>query len=766
MRKNVKNDKVLRAITIGLATMIAATSAPVTAFAEEAEGAEGSANSAPAVSSSSEESSNTECSGSSPSENTSSEASSAAAECIDIANNDIPPAAEAVADASEAVAAITDVIDPADATVIEGIQEGLTEVAGDLETVGGEDGNLDTAASAIAQALLNDANAEAALEEGNKKVTEAGEKIKAFNNAKPTTESKAGEAIDQADVANTSNDQREAEKAAADAVEALRISKEGLEAATDAYNAADKAVSAVDDKLKKAVEEQEAAAKRLDDAKNALNDASINATAANERLKGIQAQMDALDKKVDDLAKSKETLEKLSNQYYKLMVHFYRDSNIASAVYKDGKLDVEKSAQKLSESGKETTKLTENTYRVGRELMRQLINYKLEANGVDPSTIHIGDEVTKNQKFFDEGTLTKDNNNLDKVSVVDEKKLSPEDRAEWEKEHSIYFSAYGQGLNGTANSVKVTYTVKDENGNDTTVTEYYNYEIKGRGENDELDFENGPIYLALIDGKNVERDTGVNNMDDLRNLNQRMEDAMKAAQLLDEYNAAKKAVDDAQALVDDIASAIETLSETELKVSDEKVKALEEALELAKGELETAKEEKEALEGKVDDAQKAVDSIDLSRFNKKPAKDDEDTDPEPEPAPAPAPIVVTPTDIIPEPGDAPIAPIVPSTSAFIGGGSRESGVAGVRVEDPAAETVRPIASINPVFKKADLRKNNGKLVKIENNEIPLAAMPTEEGLSMNWWWLLVIALLGATGKAMYENHKKKVEARARQNIDR
>ena len=37
MKRNVKNDKVLRAITIGLATMIAATSAPVTVLADTAE---------------------------------------------------------------------------------------------------------------------------------------------------------------------------------------------------------------------------------------------------------------------------------------------------------------------------------------------------------------------------------------------------------------------------------------------------------------------------------------------------------------------------------------------------------------------------------------------------------------------------------------------------------------------------------------------------------------------------------------------------------
>ena len=126
--------------------------------------------------------------------------------------------------------------------------------------------------------------------------------------------------------------------------------------------------------------------------------------------------------------------------------------------------------------------------------------------------------------------------------------------------------------------------------------------------------------------------------------------------------------------------------------------------------------------------------------------------------------MVPPKDIIPVvPGDAPISAVTP---AVFDGCSEESGVAGVRVEDSSAETVRPIASINPVFNKADLKKNNSKIMKIEDNEIPLAAMPAEDRVSMNWWWILIVALLGATGKAMYENHKKKVEERAEQNIDR
>ena len=38
-----------------------------------------------------------------------------------------------------------------------------------------------------------------------------------------------------------------------------------------------------------------------------------------------------------------------------------------------------------------------------------------------------------------------------------------------------------------------------------------------------------------------------------------------------------------------------------------------------------------------------------------------------------------------------------------------------------------------------------KVVWIGNNEVPLADMPFETDDNISWWWLLIIALLGATG---------------------
>ena len=767
MRKNVKNDKVLRAITIGLATMIAATSVPVTVLADDGETA-GEGEVSVAASENVTESSVSEGSGSNES---SSEASQTAGTCTDMVNTDIPAAEVSLGEAVTAVEAITDVVDPADQTVVDGIAEGLGEVSGDIAALGAQDGELAEAAGLIGEALVADLAADKAAGTAETNLTEAGTQQQAFADADTKTDTNAQTAIDKADVANTSSSSQEAYRAKDAAEAGLAAAKKGLVAATDAYEKTSKAVTAAETALGEAVDEQQKAEEKLTDAKKALADANTNATAANERMKALQSQMDNLNQKVEDLAKQKEDLENLNNLYYKLMVHFYRDKNISCAKYEDGKLDIEESAQALKDSGKATTTLDKNTYRVGRALMAELIEFKLKANGVDPSTIHIGDEETKKPQYYDEGTLTKDNKNNDRVTVVDETKLSAEERAEWEKEHTIYFSAYGKGANGTANSVKVTYTVKDDNGDERTVTEYYNYEIKGRSATDELDFENGPIYLAQIDGEIVTRDTDANTMDDLRNLNKRIGEAMKAAQLLDEYAAAKAEVDEAAKLVDELTEAIDTLNKTELKISKEKVKNLEAALAQAKEDLEAAKERKGELEDKVDEAQAAVDSIDLSRFNTSPEEEeagDDDVDPV-----APAPGAGPAGEVTPDAGEIPGTAPAGTTTV-----SSTAGVAGVRTgatdeaegtgfEEAAAENSQEVKEENPAAVNNNTKQ---KLVRLENGVLPLAAMPdVEDGVEMSWWWILVIFLFGATGKAMYDKYMKKAEAEGEakaQNADR
>ena len=109
-----------------------------------------------------------------------------------------------------------------------------------------------------------------------------------------------------------------------------------------------------------------------------------------------------------------------------------------------------------------------------------------------------------------------------------------------------------------------------------------------------------------------------------------------------------------------------------------------------------------------------------------------------------------------------IPPItLPTTPSGVAGvraaASRPTGVLGVKAPETKAEkTIANKTVVKPAAKKTVAQK--GK--KIANPETPLAATPfvDEDGMKIPWIWLLIIAALGAVGKKMYDEHKKKVQA--------
>lgn len=65
----------------------------------------------------------------------------------------------------------------------------------------------------------------------------------------------------------------------------------------------------------------------------------------------------------------------------------------------------------------------------------------------------------------------------------------------------------------------------------------------------------------------------------------------------------------------------------------------------------------------------------------------------------------------------------------------------------------PLAAID-----ADGEEGEGAEQTIEDEELPLAITDLEtEQSKMSWWWLLIIAVLGATGAEMYRRHRKNME---------
>lgn len=730
MKRTIKDKKVIQAITIGLAAMIAATSVPTPVYADDEVITQNTENN---------ENTNTQSEGDSISET--------AGDCADIVNennNQVDNAVEAINDASDAVGEIItsateqEIAIPAE--TLENIQTELQQSANELTQAGSD---LKIAVQSFNETLVSDLNTEKTITNAESDLTKAQNAVSDFNSENKETTDNANEVITQAGVANTSGSKDEAYAAKDNAVKGLAETEKKLAIAEDAYKVAKDATDAADQKYQDALKEQQKTKEKLADAKDKLKDASENATAANERLKAIQSQMDQIDKEVITLAQSKDDLKALEEQYHKLLVHYYRDPAINSAVYdENGKLLPEDSANKAVTDGKVDNhpSLSENTLKIGRELMKDLVMYKLKANGAEDIQFAVQEKgLTKKQSA--DGELTTDNKGNEKVNIG---------------ETQDQYWTYPSGDDGRHHRVKVTYTITTEEGK-KEVTEYYNYIIKAGKYSDNTDMVNGPVYLAQINNETGEviRDTDKNNMDDYIKLGEELNKAIDAAKLIDEYNNAKQAVDDAQSLVDSLNTTIKTLSEKDLKINEQKVKDLKEKLDNAKEILKLATKDKEILEDKVEEARKAVEGIDLSRFvepetpfivedEESDEDDDEDSDTSEDTSSAEdAPAAVTSDAVEGIPYLVGSETTSGTSTTISDGGNTENtsaGVAGAKVDKPE-----------------DIKKDKPKLVKIGNNEIPLSAMPTLEQDHFLLWWIGLGWLLLLIAYIIYRLSKKKEE---------
>ncbi len=575
MRKNVKNDKVLRAITIGLATMIAATSAPVTVLADDGD-TDGAA--APAASEAHEShaestvettASEAPVDHSNDSQETQAinEQREAVVTVYETNYPDQPTTAvpgvvapiEAAADAASQIIPVENLVDAQTAADINALLSNESEnpdEMGALQLAEAAGANLETAITDLGEAYDSAALAEQATAAAEEKLiktdnngkTEVEKKFDKFNESRESTADDAQTTIDAATAANDENATKKEAYAAADkAYEYLDKTKDGLVIAEFDYEQAEEAYEYAKADVETAREERDNAQDKLEEARALAGNAEINATASHERLKAAEAKLNEINSKV-------EKLEKMEDQYKKLMVHYFR-VDTKTAVYNDegkvnvkdadgdGTLNYEKSAQKAKDENKVKSSLDEKTMRLSRELMTELIEYKLEVkDDVVPGSIKIGEyeEGMKDsqKKIANEGYWDTDTSN--KKFEKEKVSLSDEDNKE------IWFSDYASGNNGRGHCVKVTYEVKtvDENGNEITKleTEYYNYIIKGSNANDTKDIEKGPIFLAQIDPTidaasedRVTRDTDPDNFDDFTKLTKDMADYNSAKS---EYEAA------------------------------------------------------------------------------------------------------------------------------------------------------------------------------------------------------------------------------------
>jgi len=215
--------------------------------------------------------------------------------------------------------------------------------------------------------------------------------------------------------------------------------------------------------------------------------------------------------------------------------------------------------------------------------------------------------------------------------------------------------------------------------------------------------------------------------------------------------AAKEAADAAWAELQEVEVGDAGYSEAVAKYD-----AAKEAFKDAEEDLE---ETKKAAQDAEDDYKDAVDELD--RFAPEDDGDDNDNDDDDYTAPYVAPLTNPETPVT---GEEVVTPVV---AAGTGAGT---GAAVVDIEDEETPLAAGIDNGN-----GDEDANGGDgddvlvaeaeddtaIVAIEDEETPLAAGSGADG-KMSWWWLLIVALLGATGYKMYKDHQKKKEEAAQE----
>ena len=227
----------------------------------------------------------------------------------------------------------------------------------------------------------------------------------------------------------------------------------------------------------------------------------------------------------------------------------------------------------------------------------------------------------------------------------------------------------------------------------------------------------------------------------------------KYAKLIDEAQKAKDAVADAQAKVDKLNEEIANLKDRTSNLGA--LRTLEEKLATAELNLEEAEGILDEINGKLEKAGIDLDDV-IRRLTPAPGVPGTPGAPATEdgaPGEGPATVVTTTTTTTAATNLA-LAGAGNAGGANVGnagnaGDDANAGAGGiVNIDD---EETALAASVDDVDDTANV-------VEIGDEETPLAASVDNE--TMSWWWLLLIALLGATGYEMYKKHQQKKEALA------
>ena len=600
---------------------------------------------------------------------------------------------EAVSDAQEEVKTIDDTA----------VSESVDTSAADIVIV---DTNVETVLTEISEITTDISNLETAVNSTEEKINNAIEELETFENQENPIIGDSDSAISNADIANTTKSKKEAYKAKDDAVDDLASAESELTIAEDAFDKANENVAQVEKEYNDIQTQKGEIEKQIAKAEEALKTAKENSTAALEALKAAQSRLNLLDEKQNKLVEQKEDLEAIQQQYYSMMVYFYRDLLKNNTAYdEDGHLDIQANAELAADLAEaKSTNPNKDVMKLGRNLMEKLVKFMILENG--------GSEIDfastgKDKKETAEGEVFTNKQGQDQTKLV----AAPQQL--WDNV---------SGESGRNNHVTVTY--KDKDGN--TVTEYYNYIFKAEQYNDNADLTTGPVYLAMVKYNDESKKweaaqvNDENNYDDYKKLTETLD----AINNLKDYSDAKEAVGKAKEEVEKLQAELDKLKVA--KVDETTINEIKAKLDQAKDDLASAVKTKIALEDKVEEARKAVAGIDLSRFNiKNVDPDPDDDDDEPSSPSEPAPVITDAPTITPIlPISAPPA-IVATTSASV---------------DTTEEATRDLGTLVNLEDEV-LPAAKAPLVTLEDEKLPAAQEVKEESQTDYFWWIMLLIFL-------------------------
>ena len=224
--------------------------------------------------------------------------------------------------------------------------------------------------------------------------------------------------------------------------------------------------------------------------------------------------------------------------------------------------------------------------------------------------------------------------------------------------------------------------------------------------------------------------------------------ALKYANIAAKAQAAQTAFEKAE---EDVAELQTLIGQVDIgETSVDEVATLQASLENAKSKLEAAKQVRDKMVSQLDEL-KAVRDSKLAALAPKVSASTGGTESTVDTSVAGGGVII---NTLSETPGAPLADAAGAAVTLNATGAAGTEAAGTAVDGgEEVETLSNIQVANTALAAGLDEEKEPEITYVSEAKTPLFAPINEE--SMSWWWWLIVALLGATGYAMYKKHQEK-----------